>query len=152
FLRCGFGPRPADRGWFPDGHLVRLAADPAQPGEWLRVEVVARGPRVQAKMNGKTVADFEDRRKRFLRGHLALQKVGRGRRGRSRRIEARELPAPPGRARPATGEPASRVVFRPPADVPLLANTGACREGDAWRVESAARPAAVPLFEVTAPD
>jgi WD40 repeat protein len=151
YVRSGLGPSPVGRGWFPEGYAVRLAAPP-RPSKWQRVEVIATGPRLLARINGKTVLDFEDRAQQFRRGHIALQKLGRGTKVRFRKIEIREQGTkPPPAPLPAPSPP--RVLLQALADTPTVAAGGVKYDQDGWRIDPAKKaPRPVPLFEIDRPD
>ena len=112
FARCSFGPtHPAnDPQWLsglnvkldkrrtgglildPDSAPLRRDREPsAKPGEWLTLEVIARGPRTTVKVNGETTTDFTDPQARFARGHIALQQHTAKTRAEFRKIEVAEL-------------------------------------------------------------
>jgi WD40 repeat protein len=174
FLRSSFGPSPGEGNWFPAGYAVRLGDDPAKDGllsgsllhlrparerlgkagDWFRLEVIARGPRIQTRINGQTVVDYEDRDRRFRRGHIALQKIGRGSRVRFRKIEVREEGEPPPEPPPpAAVSPVPRTLFEAKANTPLVAKAEVKSEAEGWRFEQAGpAPSPVPLFEVEKPD
>jgi WD40 repeat protein len=150
FVRSGFGPSPAGRGWFPDGYPIHLQAEPVKAGQWRRVEVIARGSRIQTRIDGRTIEDFENRLSRLPQGRIALQHVGRGTKVRFRRIEARESPqALPG-APPSDPQP-RHVLFQALPDTPILAKAGIRYDKDGWRIDAGANPAALQLFAVDQP-
>jgi WD40 repeat protein len=156
FVRSHFGPSPADRGWFPDGFAIPLAdpkADPAAAGQWLPVEVVAQGPRIETKINARTVQVFEDRDNRFRGGRIALQKLGRGTKVRFRRLEIRDQPGPKAiKEKPRPDEDAPQVLFTAKADTPLLTKVGVSHTDDGWRIEPPVAPTdSIPLFDIDRP-
>jgi serine/threonine protein kinase/formylglycine-generating enzyme required for sulfatase activity/Leucine-rich repeat (LRR) protein len=67
---------------------------PHRPDEWFVLEVIAEGNHLQTWVNGKKTADYHDEKRRFARGHLALQSWGPGiTYVQFRKIEIKELPA-----------------------------------------------------------
>lgn len=70
--------------------LVKEA--PNKPDEWFTQEVIAIGPHIIIKVNGKTTVDFVDENKTYTKGHFALQQHDPGSRVTVRKIEVKELP------------------------------------------------------------
>src|SRR5262249_13451574 len=64
-----------------------------KPDEWFVLDVVCVGNRITVKVNGDATADFVDDKKRFVRGHFALQHHDPGTAVHFRKIEIQELPA-----------------------------------------------------------
>jgi hypothetical protein len=53
--------------------VTQAAESEARAGDWVLLEIVARGDRVTVSVNGKAVADFTDDKAAFARkGHIAL--------------------------------------------------------------------------------
>ena len=63
-----------------------------KPDEWLTQEVIAVGNHIVIKLNGKTTVDFLDKRKRYAKGHFAIQQHNVGSVVSVRKAEVKELP------------------------------------------------------------
>ena len=70
--------------------LVRDKA-PHKPDEWFTQEVIANGPHIVIKVNGKTTVDWRDPENRYKQGHFALQGHDPGTVVKFRKIEVKEL-------------------------------------------------------------
>jgi hypothetical protein len=68
-----------------------------KPNEWFTQEVIADGPHIIIKVNGKTTVDkvVDDPKRLFLKGHFALQQHDPGTVVKFRKIEVKELPPTP---------------------------------------------------------
>ena len=63
-----------------------------KPDEWFTYEVLCKGNHITIKVNGETtVNNFEDKEKRFAKGHFALQHHHKGNRVKVRKFEVREF-------------------------------------------------------------
>jgi len=62
-----------------------------KPDEWFTQEVIAVGNRIVIKLNGMTTVDFVDERKRYARGHFAIQQHHEGSVVSVRKAEVKEL-------------------------------------------------------------
>jgi serine/threonine protein kinase len=118
YLRCGFGPTwPANRPTYPEGYeaqiyesadarqpktgslfagpagaVVRVNESPASVGEWFTLEAIVRGNHIVIRVNGRTTADYIDKKRRCLRGGIALQVMDRPTVVEFRKIEIQEMP------------------------------------------------------------
>ena len=63
-----------------------------KPDEWFTQEVIAVGNHIVIKLNGKTTVDFLDERKRYAKGHFAIQQHNDGSVVSIRKAEVKELP------------------------------------------------------------
>jgi len=63
-----------------------------KPDEWFTQEVIAVGNHIVIKLNGKTTVDFLDERKRYAKGHFAIQQHNDGSVVSVRKAEVKELP------------------------------------------------------------
>jgi hypothetical protein len=63
-----------------------------KPDEWFTQEVIAIGNHIVIKLNGKTTVDFLDERKRYAKGHFAIQQHHVGSVVLVRKAEVKELP------------------------------------------------------------
>jgi hypothetical protein len=63
-----------------------------KPDEWFTQEVIAVGNHIVIKLNGKTTVDFVDERKRYAKGHFAIQQHHDGSAVWIRKAEVKELP------------------------------------------------------------
>jgi len=63
-----------------------------KPDEWFTQEVIAVGNHIVIKLNGKTTVDFLDERKRYAKGHFAIQQHNEGSVVWIRKAEVKELP------------------------------------------------------------
>lgn len=63
-----------------------------KPDEWFTQEVIATGNHIVIKVNGKTTVDFVDERKRYAKGHFAIQQHHAGSVISVRKAEVKELP------------------------------------------------------------
>jgi hypothetical protein len=63
-----------------------------KPDEWFTQEVIAVGNHIVIKLNGKTTVDFVDERKRYAKGHFAIQQHNEGSVVSIRKAEVKELP------------------------------------------------------------
>jgi uncharacterized protein (TIGR03067 family) len=81
--------------WRTDGgELVVVKETLVPPDTWFRLEVIAVGPRITVKVNGRTTADWMDERADHRTGHIALQvNWPETTVVRFRKIEVKELPA-----------------------------------------------------------
>jgi hypothetical protein len=66
---------------------------PHKPDEWFTQEVIAEGPHIVIKVNGKTTVDWTDPEYRYKKGHFALQGHDPGTVVKFRKVEVLELPA-----------------------------------------------------------
>jgi hypothetical protein len=66
-----------------------------KPNEWFTQEVIADGPHIVIKVNGKTTVDktITDPKRLFLKGHFALQQHDPGTVVKFRKVEVKELPS-----------------------------------------------------------
>lgn len=62
-----------------------------QPDEWFVYEVIAKGPHVIIKVNGKETVNMEEGSKTFTKGHFAFQQHHEGSVVRIRKVEVKEL-------------------------------------------------------------
>jgi 3-keto-disaccharide hydrolase len=63
-----------------------------KPDEWFTQEVIAVGNHIVIRLNGKTTVDFLDERKRYAKGHFAIQQHNDGSVVSVRKAEVKELP------------------------------------------------------------
>ena len=63
-----------------------------KPDEWFTQEVIVKGYHIVIKLNGKTTVDFLDERKRYAKGHFAIQQHNDGSVVSVRKAEVKELP------------------------------------------------------------
>jgi hypothetical protein len=63
-----------------------------KPDEWFTQEVIAVDNHIVIKLNGKTTVDFVDKRKRYAKGHFAIQQHNVGSVVSVRKAEVKELP------------------------------------------------------------
>ncbi|HTU19359.1 MAG TPA: family 16 glycoside hydrolase, partial [Gemmataceae bacterium] len=77
-----------DEGFVPSIHEA-----PVPPNKWFRMEVIAQGDRIIVKVNDTTTADYQDKKRRFTSGHIALEQFGAATEIEFRKIEIKELPA-----------------------------------------------------------
>jgi len=63
-----------------------------KPDEWFIQEVIAVDNHIVIKLNGKTTVDFVDKRKRYAKGHFAIQQHNVGSVVSVRKAEVKELP------------------------------------------------------------
>ena len=73
--------------------ITVLNTAPHKPDEWFTQEVIAVGPKITIKVNGKTTIEWEDPDKLYASGHFALQAHDPGSVMTFRRIEVKELKA-----------------------------------------------------------
>ncbi len=71
--------------------LIVLEA-PNKPDEWFTQEVIANGPHIIIKVNGKVTVDFIDENKTYTKGHFAIQQHDPGSVVKIRKAEVKELP------------------------------------------------------------
>ncbi|MGO9466281.1 MAG: protein kinase domain-containing protein [Isosphaeraceae bacterium] len=62
-----------------------------QPGQWITLEVIVQGTRVEIKIDGAKTADYTDPARYYSRGHIVLQQHGRQTVAEFRKIEIKEL-------------------------------------------------------------
>ena len=62
-----------------------------QPGQWITLEVIVQGNRIEIKINGATTADYTDQERQYSTGHIVLQQHGRPTVVEFRKIEIKEL-------------------------------------------------------------
>ncbi len=74
-----------------DGAVASLLDTPVLPGQWFTLEVIAEGNHIVIRVNGKTTADYTDQKRRYSRGHLALQHHDSSTTAEFRKIEIKEL-------------------------------------------------------------
>ncbi len=87
---------------------------PAPAGEWIALEVIAKGDLVTVKVNGNVVAEFQDDKRQFARsGHIALHQDANAT-IEFRKVEIEDLNARAG-AEPA---PAAPPPALPPVELP----------------------------------
>ncbi len=80
--------------------LTQAKAAPAPAGDWILLEVLARGDLVTVKVNGNAVAEFRDDRRQFARrGHIALHQDANAT-IEFRKVEIEDLGAPKAPAPP----------------------------------------------------
>jgi hypothetical protein len=72
--------------------LISIRESPVPPGEWFTMEVIAEGNHLVIKVNGRTTADYTDKKRRFTSGHIALQQIIPQTVVEFRKIEIKELP------------------------------------------------------------
>jgi tRNA A-37 threonylcarbamoyl transferase component Bud32 len=72
--------------------VIGLRETPAPTGDWFTMEVIAQGNHIIIKVNDKKYVDFPDEKRRFARGHLALQQHDPRTVAEFRTIEIKELP------------------------------------------------------------
>ncbi|MBX9622487.1 MAG: DUF1080 domain-containing protein, partial [Gemmataceae bacterium] len=155
YARTPFGPTyPADAPRFLDGYEAQVnaggkdpnrtgslyagtggavvkVAEPAAPaGRWFVLELVLEGDRVTVRVDGKETAQYTDVRRRFRRGHVALQMHDPQTEVRFRKVEAKRL-----------GPKADRGVTKPPAVTPPSFTEIAGATPDQLRAWAAALPA-----------
>jgi hypothetical protein len=75
----------------PEGAIVSVTESPVPPGKWFTQEVIVQGNRIIIKINGKTLTDYTDEKKRYKSGHLALQQHNPQTVVEFRKIEIQEL-------------------------------------------------------------
>jgi uncharacterized protein (TIGR03067 family) len=107
-----------------DKVLQQGRPNPHRPDEWFVLEVIAEGGRIRTLVDGQPVADYQDKERRFRRGHIALQTWGVNiTQVRFRKIDIKELPpSPPELPKTAADVPkfvvgnwkVERVVSEPP--------------------------------------
>ncbi|HEX4610346.1 MAG TPA: protein kinase, partial [Urbifossiella sp.] len=94
--------------WRPKGHMVQAWTAGPPPDEWFTLDVLARGPELTVRVNGKRTAFIgkvaEPEHEVGSKGFLVLEAQGDDTVIHVRRIEIRELPtaAPPPAAAPFT--------------------------------------------------
>ncbi|HTU19362.1 MAG TPA: family 16 glycoside hydrolase, partial [Gemmataceae bacterium] len=76
-----------------DGSRFSDVDVPIPRGQWFRMEVIAQGDRIIVKVNDKTTADYQDKKRRLTSGHIALEQFGAATEIEFRKIEIMELPA-----------------------------------------------------------
>jgi WD40 repeat protein len=80
------------------------------PDTWFTGEVIATGNRIVVRVNGETTANFDDPKRTYAKGHLALQVWHPDTVVQFRKVEIKELPAT--KARPGAGQtPAAGEVL-----------------------------------------
>jgi serine/threonine protein kinase/tetratricopeptide (TPR) repeat protein len=95
--------------------LASVKARLVPPDTWFLMEVIAKGNHFLIKIDGKDAASFTDDRRRYSKGHVALQCIDSGTRVEFRKIEVKELHETPTIAGPesvasmASGPDASLV-------------------------------------------
>ena len=100
------------------GTLVLVKEALVPPDTWFQLEVIAIGPRITVKVNGRTTADWWDDRTDHRTGHVALQvNWPVSTIVRFRKIEIKELPP----SSPATMTPPPAVAPFTDADVQRIA-------------------------------
>ncbi|HKI19972.1 MAG TPA: DUF1080 domain-containing protein [Isosphaeraceae bacterium] len=62
-----------------------------RPFEWFTLDMIAQDYHIIVKVNGKTTADYTDRKRRFASGHIALQQHDSQTVVEFRKIEIKEL-------------------------------------------------------------
>jgi hypothetical protein len=65
-----------------------------KPDEWFTYEVIAKGNHITIKVNGKTTAEYEDKKETFKKGHVAFQQHHEGSEVRIRKVEVKDLSKP----------------------------------------------------------
>jgi formylglycine-generating enzyme required for sulfatase activity/serine/threonine protein kinase len=105
-FRAPFGIKPGWKG--PLGFEAQIATktgtvlegqdvfgDPSgiPPGTWFTGEVIAAGPQIIVRIDGRTTANFEDAERLYTKGHIALQVWNPQTVVQFRKIEIKELPA-----------------------------------------------------------
>jgi tRNA A-37 threonylcarbamoyl transferase component Bud32 len=85
---------PAKTGslFIPDRIGVSVNDSPVPPDEWFTLEVLADGPHLVVKVNGKTTADYVDAAPRARVGQIALQVLDTATVVNVRKVEIKELP------------------------------------------------------------
>jgi len=116
YLRAPFGPKlPSNKPVFPigyegqinsthrdpnrigslyvgaEGAVVSVLETLVRPFEWCTLEMIAQDNRIIVKVNGRTTADYTDRKHRFASGHIALQQHDPQTVVEFRKIEIKEL-------------------------------------------------------------
>lgn len=71
--------------------ITVLDTAPHKPDEWFTQEVIAIGPKVTIKVNGKTTIEWEDPEYRYKKGHFALQAHDPGSVMTFRKVEVKEI-------------------------------------------------------------
>jgi len=74
-----------------EGTVVSVPKSPVRPFEWFTLEMIARGNRIIVKVNGRTTADYTDRKHRYASGHIVLQQQTPQTVVEFRKIEIKEL-------------------------------------------------------------
>jgi hypothetical protein len=65
---------------------------PGASGAWFTQEVIAEGNHLVIRVNGKATADYTDDKRRYIRGHIALEMHDPKTVVEFRKIEIKELP------------------------------------------------------------
>jgi hypothetical protein len=107
FFRKGFGPGGA-KGY--EAQINSTHVDPkktgslynfqnvyeqlAPPDTWFAMHVIAQGNHIVIRVNDKTVADYDDEKNTFRKGHIALQQHHQGSVVMFRNMTFRPLPSP----------------------------------------------------------
>ncbi|HKI19643.1 MAG TPA: DUF1080 domain-containing protein, partial [Isosphaeraceae bacterium] len=71
--------------------LVRNQIPVLQPGQWITLEVIVQGTRIEIKIDGAKTADYTDQERYYSRGHIVLQQHGRQTVAEFRNIEIKEV-------------------------------------------------------------
>jgi hypothetical protein len=124
-INSNFPPDPQRTGSLYN--LARITEMLVPPDTWFTQEVIANGNHIIIKVNGKKVVDYVDKRgpkKRFTRGHFALQQHGAWKDPKTnkvyetvlhvRKVEVKELPTTKGEKEPEknTGAVSGRVTYK----------------------------------------
>ena len=73
------------------GPAGKSSAKVVRPNEWFEIEIIARGPQITFKVNGRTTVDFTDPSYTYKRGPIILQQLFERTEVRFRKIELMEL-------------------------------------------------------------
>ncbi|HUE16459.1 MAG TPA: family 16 glycoside hydrolase [Planctomycetaceae bacterium] len=93
----------------PGGIAVSVPVSPAAPGEWFKMDVLARGLEIVVKVNGVETAHYWN--DRFVRGHIALEQHDPQSVVEFRTVEIRELSETTGSPRTAKSRKQSGPFF-----------------------------------------
>jgi hypothetical protein len=86
-------------------HLAPVNEVLVPPDTWFTYEVIAQDNHIRLKVNGKTTADYVDRKSSYVQGHIALQQLRVGSIVEFRKVEIKELPT--------VSEPKSGIASKP---------------------------------------
>jgi len=75
----------------PGGAVVAYPDSIVPPGEWFKMDIVAKGNHIVIKVNGTTTVDYTDPKRRTAAGHIALQQHDPQTVVEFRKIEIKEL-------------------------------------------------------------
>lgn len=70
--------------------VVNVRESLVRSGEWFTEEVIAQGTHIVIKVNGKITADYEDDKRLYTSGHIALQQLNAATVVEFRKIEIKE--------------------------------------------------------------